>query len=106
MILFLCFNIADLAGKLFPLFSWNPSQLLLLILTSSRVVFFPAFYCAARFAAPPYVTGALTLLLGFSNGWAAQWGGGVVGLRWRRGPLLPAQHQAHSHWRPPLPPPM
>lgn len=83
MILFLCFNIADLAGKLMPLFNWAPSQLLLLILCAARVAFFPAFFCAAKFAAPPYVTAALTFLLGISNGWAASWvAQGEVALVW------------------------
>lgn len=69
VILFIVFNIGDLVGKLTPHFRLQPSQLALLICCLSRVAFVPAFFCAAKFGAPAWVVGLLTLLLGLSNGY-------------------------------------
>ncbi|GBF92148.1 equilibrative nucleoside transporter [Raphidocelis subcapitata] len=69
VILFLVFNIGDLVGKLAPHFKLAPSQTVLLICSCSRVVFFPAFFCGAKFGAPAYVIAIITLLLGLSNGY-------------------------------------
>lgn len=55
-------------GKLLPHFSLAPSQNACLVLSLSRVVFVPAYYCAARYGAPAAVIGVLTLLLGLTNG--------------------------------------
>ncbi|KAI8463892.1 MAG: nucleoside transporter-domain-containing protein [Monoraphidium minutum] len=68
VILFTVFNVGDMTGKLLPHFSLAPSQNTCLIASVSRVVFIPAFYCAARFGAPAAVMALLTLLLGLSNG--------------------------------------
>ena len=35
-------------------------------------MFFPAFFCGAKFGAPAYVIAIITLLLGLSNGWVAR----------------------------------
>ena len=79
MILFIVFNVGDLVGKLAPLFKWQPPQALLLGVCLSRVVFFPAFFCAARFAAPDWVTIVLTVVLGLSNGCGGRGGRGKGG---------------------------
>ena len=57
-----------MAGKLLPHFNLAPSQNACLISSITRVVFVPAFYCAARFGAPAAVMAILTLLLGMTNG--------------------------------------
>ncbi|KIY97259.1 Equilibrative nucleoside transporter 4 [Monoraphidium neglectum] len=68
VILFLVFNVGDMVGKLLPHFRLAPGQTACLLLSLSRIVFIPAFYCAARFGAPAAVMAILTLLLGLSNG--------------------------------------
>jgi hypothetical protein len=60
-----------MVGKLLPHFRLAPGQTACLLLSLSRIVFIPAFYCAARFGAPAAVMAILTLLLGLSNGWVA-----------------------------------
>lgn len=65
------FNVGDMVGKLLPHFRLAPGQTACLLLSLSRIVFIPAFYCAARFGAPAAVMAILTLLLGLSNGWVA-----------------------------------
>lgn len=68
VILFLVFNVADLIGKVAPHWGLKPSQGWLLAWCCARVAFFPAFFCAARFHAPPVAVCLLTLALGLSNG--------------------------------------